>query len=123
MTPDTVETRLGTLKFFDGMPDKETVKTLYDGLDVIRGAETFLNGIPATSIEGARRGFIDVGADASHKVVIMDKLLDSAPLFLTGNTDTVYAMSMLDLKRDGATVVEVPPAPGPAPWTTPISAS
>jgi hypothetical protein len=23
--PDTVETRLGTLKFFDGLPDKATV--------------------------------------------------------------------------------------------------
>ncbi len=26
MTPDTVETRIGTLKFFDGQPDPETVK-------------------------------------------------------------------------------------------------
>ncbi|CFX47543.1 conserved exported protein of unknown function [Candidatus Filomicrobium marinum] len=113
MTPDTVETRLGTLKFFDGMPDKETVDTLYDGLDIIRGVETFLNGIPATSIEGLRLGFIDAGADASHKVIVMDKLLDSAPLFLTGNTDTVYAMTALDLKRDGPTVIEVPPGSGP----------
>lgn len=113
MTPDTVETRLGTLKFFDGMPDKETVDKLYDGLDLIRGIETFLNGIPATSIEGLRLGFIEVGADASHKAIVMDKLLDSAPLFLTGNTDTVYCMTMLDLKRDGATVVEVPPGSGP----------
>jgi hypothetical protein len=113
MTPDTVETRLGTLKFFDGMPDKATVDKLYDNLDVIRGVETFLNGIPATSIEGLRHGLGDIGGDASHKVVIMDKLLDSAPLFLTGNTDTVYAIAMLDLKRDGATVVEVPPGSGP----------
>ena len=36
MTPDTVETRLGTLKFFDGMPDEATVEKLYDGLDIIR---------------------------------------------------------------------------------------
>jgi hypothetical protein len=113
MTPDTVETRLGTLKFFDGMPDKDTVDRLYDNLNVMRGIETFLNGIPATSIEGLRRGLIEVGAGAPNKVVIMDRLLDSAPLFLTGNTDTVYAMTMLDLKRDGATVVEVPPGSGP----------
>jgi hypothetical protein len=113
LTPDTAETRLGTLKFFDGMPTKETVEKLYDNLDIMRGVETFLNGIPATSIEGLRRGFIEVGSDASHKVVIMDKLLDSSPLFLTGNTDTVYAVTMLDLKRGGATVVEVPPGSGP----------
>jgi hypothetical protein len=113
MTPDTVVTRLGTLKFFDGMPNKETVNTLYDNLDIMRGVETFLNGIPATSIEGLRRGFIDVGADAPHKVIVMEELLDSAPLFLTGNTDTVYAMTMLNLQRDGATVVVIPPGSGP----------
>ncbi|MBX9840486.1 MAG: DUF1254 domain-containing protein [Xanthobacteraceae bacterium] len=113
MTPDTVKTRLGTLKFFDGMPDKATVNKLYDELDTMRGVETFLNGIPATSIEALRLGFIEAGGDASHKAIIMDKLLDSAPLFLTGNTDTVYCMTMLDLKRDGATVVEVPAGSGP----------
>ena len=30
MTPDVVETRLGTLKFFDGIPTKETAELLYD---------------------------------------------------------------------------------------------
>ena len=36
--PDTVETeRLGTLKFFDGMPDDAAVKKAYDNLDFQRG--------------------------------------------------------------------------------------
>ncbi len=39
--------------------------------------------------------------------------MDSNPLFLTGNTDTVYAALMFDLERDGATVVEIPPGCGP----------
>jgi hypothetical protein len=39
--------------------------------------------------------------------------MDSAPLFLTGNTDTVYASAVLDLERDGPTVVEIPPGCGP----------
>ncbi len=29
-TPDSVETRLGTLKFFDGFPDDATVEKIYD---------------------------------------------------------------------------------------------
>ena len=29
-TPDSVETRLGTLRFFDGFPDDATVATVYD---------------------------------------------------------------------------------------------
>jgi len=42
MTPDKVETRLGTLKFKDGMPTEETSKVVYDNLDFMRGVETFL---------------------------------------------------------------------------------
>jgi hypothetical protein len=36
-TPDTVQTeRLGTLRFFDGMPDDATVQKVYDNLDFMR---------------------------------------------------------------------------------------
>jgi hypothetical protein len=31
--PDQVETRIGTLKFSDGFPDKVTVNKVYDNLD------------------------------------------------------------------------------------------
>ena len=59
LTPDTVETRIGTLKFFDGSPTKDTVELVYDNLDFMRGVETFLNGMPATSIEGViKPGFV-----------------------------------------------------------------
>ena len=113
MTPDKVETRIGTLDFFDGLPSDETVKKVYDNLDFLRGVEAFLNGIPATSIEGIRLGMEEVGATKANQVVIMDKLMDSNPLFLTGNTSTVYASAILDLERDGPTVVEVPAGSGP----------
>lgn len=113
MTPDEVETRLGTLKFFDGMPDEATVDRLYDNLDLMRGVETFLNGVPATSIEGLRLGHLELGADTSSKAILLDQLLDSAPLFLTGNTDTVYGSVFLDLAKDGPTVVEIPAGSGP----------
>jgi hypothetical protein len=113
MTPDKVSTRLGELEFFDGMPTPDTVQKVYDNLDLIRGTEAFLNGIPATSIEGLRLGFADIGADAYNKAIIFDQLLDSAPLFLTGNTDTVYCSVFFDLEKNGPTVVEVPPKCGP----------
>ncbi|MCM2374385.1 DUF1254 domain-containing protein [Aporhodopirellula aestuarii] len=113
MTPDRVETRIGTLEFFDGRPHEETVEKLYDNLLHIRGVETFLSGIPATSIEGLRLGHLDLGVDASHKVVVFDKLADSAPLFLTANTDTVYASAFLNLEKDGPTVIEIPANCGP----------
>lgn len=112
-TPDRVDTRIGELRFADGVPTAETAQKLYDHLDFLRGVEVFLNGIPAASLEGIRRGMVDVGLDACHQGGITDRLMDSNPLFLTGNTDTVYAFTMLDLERDGPTVIEVPPGCGP----------
>ena len=109
MTPDTVETRIGTLKFFDGLPTKETSQKVYDNLDFMRAVEVFLNFVPAASIEAIRLGMAEQGVSKSNQVMIFDELADSNPLFLTANTDTVYAMVMLDLEKDGATVVEIPP--------------
>lgn len=113
MTPDQVQTRLGTLEFQDGRPTKATSKILFDNLDFMRGVEVFLNFIPATSLEGIRRGMVEMGVDASNKVMLMENLMDSNPLFLTGNTDTVYGSAILDLKKDGPTVVEIPRGLGP----------
>ncbi|MET4049567.1 MULTISPECIES: DUF1254 domain-containing protein [unclassified Rhodococcus (in: high G+C Gram-positive bacteria)] len=113
MTPDSVETRLGTLEFADGFPSDETAAKVFDHLDFSRAVEVFLQCIPAASMEGLRRGLNEVGCVAANKVALADQLLDSNPLFLTGNTDTVYALAMLDLDRDGPTVVEIPPGCGP----------
>ena len=113
MTPDKVETRIGTLDFFDGIPTKETAALLYDNLDFLRGVETFLNGIPAASVEGIRLGMESLDLKNSNQALIFDQLMDSNPLFLTGNTSTVYCSIILDLKKDGPTVVEIPPEVGP----------
>jgi hypothetical protein len=113
MTPDKIETRLGTLEFFDGIPTKETAELVYDHLDFIRGVETFMHGIAATSMEGLRRGQAALGAKEAHHVLLFDELMDSTSLFLTGNGSTVYVLGFLDLEEDGPTVLEVPAGTGP----------
>ena len=114
MTPDTVNTKhLGTLKFIDGAPTKETADKVYDHLAYLRAVEVFLNLMPACSIEAMRLGHVKAGVTAANHALITDELLDSNPLFLTGNTDTVYCSAILDLERDGPTVVEIPPKCGP----------
>ena len=47
MTPNDLETRIGTFRYFDGIPTKETAEAIYNHLDYIRGVESFLNGMPA----------------------------------------------------------------------------
>jgi len=36
-TPDKVDTRMGTLNFFDGVPTEETASKVYDQIDFSRG--------------------------------------------------------------------------------------
>lgn len=107
--PDMLETSLGTLGFFDGVPTDKTVETVYDYLDRSRAVNVFLNSIPAMSIYTLREGQASLGADASHKICIFDTLMDSTSLVLTGNTSTMYAMGFLDLEKDGPTVIDLPP--------------
>jgi hypothetical protein len=107
--PDKVQTSIGTLNFFDGVPTEKTVDTVYDYLDRSRAVEVFLNTIPAISIYSLRKGQASVGADKSNKICIFDTLMDSKSLVLTGNTSTMYALGFLDLKKDGPTVVDLPP--------------
>ena len=54
LTPDTVETKLGTLKFFDGIPDEKAAAALFANLDLNRGLQALLNGMPASNFEAGR---------------------------------------------------------------------
>ncbi len=107
-TPDSVETRIGTLKFFDGFPDDATTQKVYDNLDFMRGVEAFLNAVPGASAEGFRTGWGAQGADNNQTVLIMENLMDSKSLFLTPNTESIYNMAWLDTS-EGPLVLETPP--------------
>ena len=108
MTPDKVQTQLlGDLEFFDGMPSKATVRKAYDFLDFSRGAEAFLNGIPAASVYALLEGFKEAGLSPGD-LGIFEELMDARSLFLTANSTTMYCMTELNVK-DGPVVAEIPP--------------
>ncbi|MGB7204186.1 MAG: DUF1254 domain-containing protein [Anderseniella sp.] len=107
--PDNVETSIGTLEYFDGVPKPKTVETVYDYLDRSRAVQVFLNSIPAMSVATLREGQASVGADTCNKICIWDSLMDSKSLLLTGNTSTMYAVGFLDLQKDGPSVIDLPP--------------
>ena len=56
ITPETVDTRLGKLNFFDGFPDDATSEKIYDNLDFLHGVEAFLTAMPGASGEAMRDG-------------------------------------------------------------------
>jgi hypothetical protein len=106
-TPNVVETRLGTLRFFDGLPDEETVQTVYDNLDFQRGVQAFLAALPAAVFSAIRTGVRTFGPD-NQTVLIPESLIDSRTLIYGANTETVYIFVWLDA-TDGPLVIDVPP--------------
>ena len=82
LTPDTVETRVGTLEFFDGIPTKEAAALLFANLDLNRGLRAILNGMPASNFEAGRAGHIALGQKKANQVIVFDGLMDSNSLFL-----------------------------------------
>lgn len=107
-TPDTVETRIGALRFKDGAPDPATVQLAYDQIDFNRGIDAFVKGMSATSVYAACRGLEEAGVKPNGGIGITEQLVDARSLFLTPNTTTVYVMMCVNLK-DGPVVVRVPP--------------
>lgn len=107
LTPDSVETRLGTLKFFDGLPDEETVRKVYDNLDFQRAVQAFLVGMQAADMCALREGYRAFGPD-NQTLLITESLMDSKTLYFVANTETAYSMTWLDTK-DGPLVIEMPP--------------
>jgi hypothetical protein len=108
VTPNTVQTRIGTLMFFDGAPDQKTAQLVYDQLDLSRGIEAFIQGMAATSVYAACKGLEQIGVKANQGFGITEDLMDARSLFLTPNTTTVYVLNCLELNV-GPVVVQVPP--------------
>ena len=108
-TPDTVQTRLGTLEFDDGAPSPDTAERLYDNLDFMRGVEAFLSSYQGASMQAIRGGFLSAGVE-DNQVLLFPELMDSASLFLTPNSDTVYFWSFVDLTH-GPMMIDVPMMP------------
>ena len=63
ITPDKVETSIGTLEFNDGFPTEETAKKVWDNLDFVRAVEAMIMTTPAASLVGFRKGIRDFGPD------------------------------------------------------------
>ncbi|SDP27785.1 Uncharacterized conserved protein [Ralstonia sp. 25mfcol4.1] len=106
-TPASVDTRIGRLEFFDGVPTAATARKVFDNIDFARGVEAFLNGVPGASMVAIRTGLRSVGA-VDSTVGVYEQLMDSKSIYLTPNSETIYFWNWMDLK-DGPVVVETPP--------------
>jgi hypothetical protein len=107
MTPNKVESRIGTLEFTDGAPSKQTLEKVFDNLDFMHAVRAFTDTLQGVSIQAVRKGLQSVGVK-DHEVIVFSNLMDSKSLFLTANADTIYIIGSFDLTK-GPVVIEVPP--------------
>lgn len=106
---EKTETRFGRLEFPGGFPTKETMTRVYDELDLQRATQLYLDMYPALSAHGMMKGWVrDLGMRDSSDILVTQNRLDSTALILTGNTESLYSFYVLDLKKNGPTVLEVP---------------
>ena len=104
--PDSIDTRIGTLEFNNGVPTADSAQTVFDTLDFTRALNIYYNSFRGASALGIVKGFQDLGAK-SGDIVIFLKLLGSNSLFPTGNADTFYYLGYVDL-TNGPMVIEQP---------------
>ena len=106
---ETINTRFGNFEFKNGYPTAEATDKLYELRTFNRAVEAYLHCVTIMSMFYMQKGLTDFGLDAANKFLIFENRLDAQSLYLTPNTESVYGMQFLDLKRDGATIVEAPP--------------
>jgi hypothetical protein len=109
--PDRIRTDFGTLKFEGGaFPTDKSVQKIYDELDLQRATQAYMDFFPALSLYGIVKSQIrDFGFQSASDLGVMADFMKPSENYLTGNDVTVYAFASIDLKLDGATVVEIPP--------------
>jgi len=105
--PDAVDTRFGTLRFFDGVPDQASTEKIYDSLDYQRAVQAYLLALPVVN-QAANRAAILAMGPANTTVPIWEQLVDSRTVELTANNNTPYTWFWIDL-RNGPLVIEAPP--------------
>lgn len=105
--PNTVETRFGTLRFFDGVPDLTSTEKIYDNLDFQRAVQAYLLALPVVNQVANRNAILALGP-ANTTVPIWETMVDSRTVELTANDNTPYTWLWIDL-HNGPLVIEAPP--------------
>jgi len=101
--------KLANAPFKENRPTKETAQTLRDELLFQRATQTYLWALPLINTLGMKTGSEKVFGAGYNVLPIWKKRLDAGTLVTTPNSDVIYAMSYVDLGKDGPLVFEAPP--------------
>src|SRR5215470_7886873 len=93
----------------ENRPTPETAKLLRDELLFQRATQTYLWALPLINTLGMKVGSEKTFGVGYNVLPVWKKRLDAKTLVTTPNSDVIYAMSYLDLGKDGPMVFEAPP--------------
>src|SRR5262249_33383363 len=93
----------------ENRPTAETGKLLKAELLFQRATQTYLWALPLISTLGMKTGSEQQFGAGYNILPVWKKRLDAKTLVTTPNSDVIYAMSYLDLGKDGPMVFEAAP--------------
>jgi hypothetical protein len=100
---------LANAPFSENRPTPETIKLLKDELLFQRGTQVYLWAMPLINTLGMKTGSEKTFGAGYNVLPVWKKRLDARTLVTTPNSDVIYAMTYLDVGRDGPLVFEAPP--------------
>jgi hypothetical protein len=100
---------LARLPISQGRPTAETSQILTDELLFQRATQTYLWALPLINTLGMKTGSEKQFGAGYNVLPIWKRRLDAKTLITTPNSDVIYAMSYVDLGKDGPIVFEAPP--------------
>jgi hypothetical protein len=100
---------LVNLPFPNHYPTPAAADALHEELMFQRAVQSYLWSLPAMNMYAMRHGQKETfGADSNVLAIWKDRI-DYNTLVTTANPDVIYAFAWLDLKKEGPTVLDMPP--------------
>ena len=100
---------LANAPFSENRPTNDAAQTLRDELLFQRATQTYLWALPLINTLGMKAGSEKVFGAGYNVLPVWKERLDAKTLVTTPNSDVIYAMSYVDLGKDGPLVFEAPP--------------
>ncbi len=94
---------------FENRPTNEASKVLMDELLFQRASQSYLWAMPLINTMGMKVGSEEKFGAGYNVLPVWKKRLSAKTLVTTPNSDVIYAMSYVDLGKDGPMVVDAPP--------------
>jgi hypothetical protein len=101
--------QLATLPVVENRSTPEAAKTLNDELLFQRATQTYLWALPLINTLGMKNGSEKQFGAGYNVLPVWKKRFDAKTLATTPNSDVIYAMSYVDLGKDGPLVFEAAP--------------